>query len=282
MLSKSVVEFRQNMTFLKTLEDIGIPKITGQIYTQLLENTKLSARQLANNLGISRPSVYDHLKTLMKESLVSEMTEEGKTFFVATDKKSLTRFVDDKLEKLSASKKAIEKELAKMHTKKDSVEPRIQFFSGVDGLKNVLQDMLWRENIETLTMWPISDMVKILGKEYLENLNRKRIRNKISIRGIWPKDKAVKFKEYPFLGVGSKHLRELRFAPKGMTWNMSYWQYEDKVAFISSSNECFGFIVQSRDFVSLIKANFEAVWAIAKPIPAEPKYTDLFIKTITN
>lgn len=109
-------------------------------------------------------------------------------------------------------------------------------------------------------MWPISEMVDILGREYIADLNRRRIRQKISIRGVWPRDKSVDLKEHPFLGIGKGHLRELRFAPKEMIWNMSCWLYADKVAFISSRQEFFGLVIHSKDFVELQKAQFEVIW----------------------
>jgi len=161
-----------------------------------------------------------------------------------------------------------------------NIEPKIKFYSGAEGVKQVLRDMLWYKNIETLTMWPMSEMVEILDKEYLADLNRKRIRRNISIKGIWPESKAVNLKEYPFLGVGKKHLRELRIAPKNMRWNMSYWLYEDKVAFISSRQEGFGFVVHSKDFSDLIRTQFEVIWEISKRIKPQSKYTDKFLETI--
>ena len=39
---------------------------------------------------------------------------------------------------------------------------------------------------------------------------------------------------------------------------MSYW-YADKVAFISSRQETFGFVIHSRDFAEMMKAQFEVI-----------------------
>ena len=161
-----------------------------------------------------------------------------------------------------------------------TIEPKIKIYSGADGVRKVLNELLWCHDIETYTMWPISNMVDVLGKDYLEHLNRVRIKNKVSIKGLWPHNKKVQLKEFPFLGVGGGHLRELRTAPKEVVWDMSYWIYGDKVAFISSKRELFGFVVHSRDFVDLLKTQFNVIWKLSKQIKAEPKYTDNFLKTI--
>lgn len=264
----------------KILEEIGLSENSIRVYMRLLEGESFSARQLAENLNIPRPSVYDNLKILINKGLAVEHDEENKKIFTAADVKNLPQLLKSKRETLEKFETEIKKILPLLNKQTKNIEPKIKFYSGAEGIRQVLRDMLWYENIETLTMWPISEMVEILGKDYLADLNRKRIRQNISIKGIWPENKAVNLKEYPFLGVGKKHLRELRLAPKSMLWNMSYWLYEDKVAFISSRQESFGFVISSKDFSELIRTQFEVIWKISKPIKPQPKYTDKFLETI--
>lgn len=262
------------------LRDIGLPENAIRIYLRLAETGRSSARQIAENLNLPRATIYDNLKFLFENGLVIEQEEEGKKMFCVDDTKNLLYFVKTKIELLEDREKKIKDLLPALSINAGAFDPKIKFYSGVVGMKQVLKDMLWYENIETLTMWPISEMVEILGDEYLQNLNRRRIRQNISIRGIWPQDKMVDFKRFPYLGIGKGHLRELRLAPKEMNWSMSYWLYADKVAFISSKLEGFGFVVNSRDFVDLIKTQFEVIWKLSKPIKAQPQYTDEFLKTI--
>lgn len=264
----------------KILKDLDFSENCILIYNRLLETGASSARQLAENLNLPRPTVYDNLNLLFNSGLVLEKKEDNKKLFAADDVKNLKNLVRSKIEKLKENEKTINNLLPNLILKTKALEPKIKFYSGVEGIKNVLKDLLWYENIKTTTMWPISEMVKILGRDYLANLNRRRIRQEISIRGIWPRDKKVDFKTCPFLGVGQGHLRELRLAPKEMNWNMSYWQYADKVAFISSGAENFGFVIHSRDFVNLLKTQFEIIWKISQPIKPQPQYTDEFLKSV--
>ena len=113
----------------------------------------------------------------------------------------------------------------------------------------------------------------------MEQLNRRRIRQHITIRGIWPRDQVVNLERNQFLGVGAKHLRTMRLAPSGVTWPMSYWLFADRVAFISSAREGFSFLVTSQDFVKLIRVQFEALWQQSKPfVPSV--YRDTFLPTV--
>ncbi|MFA4834220.1 MAG: helix-turn-helix domain-containing protein [Patescibacteria group bacterium] len=262
------------------LKEMGFSDNSIRVYIRLLETGYSSARQLAENLSMARPTVYDNLKLLINDGLVIEKDEENKKLFGIDDVKNLQNLMKAKIEKLKKNEQMINELLPNLNSKVNALQPKIKFYSGVDGIKQVLKDLMWNKNIKTLTMWPISEMIDFLGKDYIEELNRRRIRQNISIRGIWPRDKVIDFKNFPFMGVGKGFLRELRTAPKGMTWSMSYWLYEDKVAFISSKNECFGFVIHSREFAELIKAQFEQIWPLAKPIKPEPQYTDKFLKTV--
>lgn len=262
------------------LKNLNIPETATRIYLRLLEIGVSSARQLAENLNIPRPSVYDNLKILINLGLVTEQDKENKKLFKVDDVKNLSHLVKDKIDNLQQQEKKLKGLIPTLGKQLDYLEPKIKFYSGQEGVRHALNDILWYENITTLVIWPISEMIEVLGADYLWENNRKRIKQKIFLRTIWPQDKAVKFKQYPFLGITKEFYREIRLAPKGMTWNMGLWAYADKVAFISSRKESFGFTVTSRDFTELIKSQFELVWPLCKKIQVDPKDTASFLKNL--
>jgi len=262
------------------LKNIGLSETTSRIYLRLLELGTTSARQLAENLNIPRPSVYDNLKILIRLGLVTELEQDNKKLFQVDDINNLSRLVKDKIENLQQQEKKIKQIMPTLSRQLDYLEPKIKFYSGAEGIRRALNDLFWYENIETLCIWPISEMIEVLGADYLLENNRKRIKRKISIRAVWPQDKVVKFKQFPFLGVSKEFFREIRLASKDMTWNMGYWLYADKVAFISSRKESFGFTVHSRDFTELMKSQFELVWPLCQKIKVNPKDTESFLKSL--
>ena len=52
-----------------------------------------------------------------------------------------------------------------------------------------------------------------------------------------------------------------------------YFLYKNKAAFISSSKENFGFIIESQEFVEIFKSQFEFLWKSCKPIKNEESST---------
>lgn len=266
--------------FTKTFKELGLSSITQQVFCDLLEKGASSARQLSDRLSIPRPSVYDNLKILIQNGLVTERDEENKKIFSIDDINNIPSLLQEKIAVLQNEKKTMEQLLPSLLQKVDFVEPKIRFYSGTEGVKQAMNHIMLNWDIETIIMWPMSEMMELLGKEYLEELNKKRIKRNISIRGIYPADKKLNYKDYPFLGVGSGHLREIRIAPKNMTWNMGFWMYEDKVAFLSSRKEMFSFVIHSKDFADLMRTEFNEIWKISKPVKSDPQNTDIFLKSI--
>ncbi len=266
--------------FEKIFSELGLSLNCQRIFSYLVENPPTHARQIAEHLDIPRPSIYDYLRILIEKGLITERYEENKRVFCIDDVKNIPMLLEQKIETLQTEKKKIEKVLPSLLNQTNFFEPKMKFYTGPEGMKQVLNQMMLYRDIETILMWPMSEMLSVFGKSYLENLNKQRIKQNISIRGIYPQDKKVNYKENPFLGIGGRHLREIRFAPKGMTWNMGYWLFKDKIAFLSSHKEGFGFIIHSKDLAELQKAQFEAIWEISKPAKPEPQHTDQFLKSI--
>lgn len=250
--------------FSKIFRELDLSLLSEKVFNELLDKGASTAKQLADRVNIPRPSVYDHLKILIQIGLVMEKIVDGKKVFLVDDLKNIKELLDSKIKLLQEEKRKFEISLPSLLNKAMFIEPQIKFYSGREGVKQVLNHIMTNRNIETELFWPMSEMLKVLGPEYLEELNTKRIQRNIYLRAIWPLDKKVDIRKYPYLAGDENHLRDLRFAPKGMTWNMGYWMYENRVAFLSSEKEGFGFVIHSKEFADLMRLQFEQMWKIAQ------------------
>lgn len=266
--------------FKKIFKELNLPANSLRIFEELVESGASTARHLSIKLDIPRPSIYDNVKVLIERGLVTERSEGGRKVFSIDNIKNIPDLLQTKINSLTVEKAHFQDLLPSLLKRADSIEPKIKFYSGIESLKQVLNHIMLHRDIDTVLMWPISNVIGMFGKEYLAELNKKRINRNISIRAIYPKNAKVNLKENPFLGVGDGHLREVRIAPKEMHWDMGYWMYEDKVGFISSQKEAFGFVVQSRDFTQLLKTQFDQIWKTAKPVKPQPNYTDKFLEGV--
>lgn len=271
----------ENVALQPLFEQLGISENAYRIYVYLMENGATGARALGANLDIPRPSVYDYLDILIQKGLVTERFETNKRLFQVDDVRNISHLLVQQIQLLQKTKNGFEEMLPHLLKQDNSVEPKIRFYSGVEGVRQVLNDMmLWHHDIDTWALWPIADMLQILGKEYHEEFTRRRIKQRLHVYGLWPQDKRVSLRENTFLGVGKEFFRDVRVAPKGMTWSMGYWIYADKVAFVSSRKETFGFVIHSKDFAETQKAQFRAIWDISKPVSPNAAHTKSFLETV--
>ncbi|MCA9356673.1 hypothetical protein KC872_00530, partial [Candidatus Kaiserbacteria bacterium] len=172
----------------------------------------------------------------------------------------LDRYVRDKIEALEARREALLEDLPSLLAQAQSVQPKIQFFEGTEGVQQMMKDMLWYDGGVVKSFWPYKQMIDILGTEFLIWFNERRIKRNIHISSIWPQSdrKAVNIFSEQDTYVTK------RFALSGQKTKMSYLIYGDKTIFVSSSKEAFGFLVQSVEFSELMEMLFNSLWSTAK------------------
>ncbi|HWQ59797.1 MAG TPA: helix-turn-helix domain-containing protein [Candidatus Fimivivens sp.] len=249
------------MTNIKgILSDVGVPDPAQELYISLLEQGDATARTLSHRTGITRTSVYDHIKTLRSMGLVIERLIEGTTMFAVSDVRRLSTLLGDRVDRLVSRKETLDKNLESLIRKSASVQPKIRYFEGEEGVKQLMKDILWYDDIPLLLYWPYEQMLDFLGEKFLLWFNdRRKVRN-IPIQTIWATEKGKKTASIFDDGEDV----ERRFLSQKGAPTMSYILYDQKVAFISSNKESFGFIVESAEFAALQKLQFDTLWAAAK------------------
>lgn len=242
------------------LDDLGIIESAQKIYISLLRDGDAAARLLSKRTGITRPSVYDQIKELRAKGLIAERNMEGKTYFSASDIKQLDRLLEEKIEKLETGRNTLNEVISQL-AKTQSTQPKIRFFEGSNGAQQLLKDILWFDNITLSIFWPYQEMLEILGTDFLQWFNERRVRREIKIKTIWPYSEMKKSKH---IFTGNDDYVARKYAKPNQVFSMGYLIYENKTAFISSAKEAFGFIVESNEFADLMKMQFESLFAGAK------------------
>lgn len=242
------------------LADLGIIESAQKIYISLLRDGDAAARLLSERTGITRPSVYDQIKELRTKGLITERDINGKTYFSASDIKYLDRLLEEKIENLQAGRKNFKEAILSL-ANKQSATPKIKFFEGSDGARQMLKDILWHDETTLLIFWPYQEMLEMLGADFLQWFNERRARRGIKIKTIWPHNE-IKKSRHIFANDKDDVIR--KYAKPGQKFSMGYLIYENKTAFISSAKEAFGFIVESNEFADLMKMQFEFLFAGSK------------------
>ena len=241
------------------LTTLGISENAQRVYIELITEGETTPRLLAQRLGMSRPSAYDQIAYLKERGLVTVRDLENKTFVAHSDIEILSRMLSDKRTEVEKEEKELALIADSLKKQTRTTAPRIKFFEGTEALRQALHDILWSNKTDIVALWPYEEMLAMLGKEFLVSFNEKRIRQKISLKTLWVgKQKNQKnIWEDNDTGIERRHLPHAEVG-------MGYTIYEDKVIFISSKKECFGFIISSHDFSTMMRFQFEALWSSAK------------------
>ncbi len=244
-------------TVTKLLGHLGIGDGAQKIYLSLIRDGQASPRLLSQRTGITRPSVYDQLKVLMTHDLVVELDIEGKAVYAAGDVKRLDAAVREMIEELEVGRVQFEKELPALLSRTETVQPKIRFFEGKEGVMQLMKDILWHDHFTLHIVWPYKEMLSVLGEDFLLWFNERRMKRGIKVASIWPHALRTS-RSHIFTHDGPDV--ERRYAEKGQIGKMGYLIYKNKVAFVSSGAEGFGFIVESTEFTSLQTMHFENLW----------------------
>ena len=266
----------------KALSRLGLKDQETKVFLFLLENGEQTAGNLAKKTGLSRPSLYGFVRKLQKLGIVIESQKNGIKTFLPGSKEKVTAILEEEIKQLEKGKSDIEKIFEQVQVGGLTTSPKFLLFEGREGLQNLLKDVLLYRDIQTMSYWPIKSILDIVTPEYFKNQTTERMKRGIYVRAIWPQNQAVDIKKYTFMGGGGKFLRETRLAPKEIAFSMGYWIYANKVAFISSKKEAFGFIVESAEFVEMLSSQFELVWNASTKIAGQEEDGEAYIKEITK
>lgn len=276
----------QDDNIMNSLNDIlialGFSAEEIRVYSALLEHGPTAVGALSKKLGVVRSSLYGILKRLQDGGLIAQSQRAGVKLFSAQEPEKISLLFEQRIEDLRRKQEVYNAILPTLRAKRSSslLKPTFQLFEGEEGMRNILKDMLLYHDLETQAFWPIKQMIDVLSPDFFRYLNKIRIESNLYTRAIWPQKQTVDVAEHPYLGVGKSFQREIRIAPPEIDCSMGYWIYGNKVAFISSRREAFGFIIESAELVELLLTQFEMIWKVSKPLEVNAEATEAFLKGV--
>ncbi len=253
-ICKNVDEFRQlcyNVP-MKTdvisaaLRRLEMSEAEQTIYISLLRDGRATARMLADRTGLTRPSVYDQLKKLLTLNIVVELAVEGKAHFAAADIKYLESLLSDRIDRLEQSRESLLAALPDITATLDTVVPKIRFFEGEEGMKQLLKDIMWHEHTTVVALWNDTEMSKMYDSAFLVWWHERRKIRRIRIEWLVGQNSLDKNPRYYIDDFDT-----ITYTTASKVPAMTRLTYAHKVVCISSQKEAFGFIVESQEFATL-------------------------------
>jgi hypothetical protein len=145
-------------------------------------------------------------------------------------------------------------------------KPKFFIHEGGNAYKSIFRDLLSEKPDILYGYWPMNSMFDLVPEEDLRSYHRKRVRGGTRVQVLWPTSRKISKKSFDdlFYGDEKHNLREIRLLPKGIDQTIGYMIYGNKVAFISSDKEQYGFVIDSKDLAQSLKSQFKYIWKQSK------------------
>ncbi|MDD5463848.1 MAG: helix-turn-helix domain-containing protein [Candidatus Moranbacteria bacterium] len=237
---------------LKDLERIGLNQKEVSVYLAALELGEANIQQIAKKSGVKRTTAYDIIESLKKKGLINQSVRGKKILFSASDPRKLEDEVDEQKHIL----KRIMPQLLSMANALDS-KPKVSFFEGYDGIKDVYKDTLHYGDSELLA-WVSDDAVAAFDVDFLDKVYLpKRVEKKIWVRAIAPDVEEMRgYKEVDEKSLRKTRLADAQIFPMRVEINL---YGKNKIA-VMSFEEKFGMIIESQKIFETLQSIFEMNW----------------------
>lgn len=236
----------------KKLENLGLNEKEAKVYLASLELGQTNVQRLAKKSGVKRTTLYDIIESLKGKGLLSFVAKGKKTLYFAED----PRVLEQQIEGKKAFLKKIMPELLSIANVLDK-KPKIRYFEGIEGIKEVYKDTLNYPGRELLA-WVSEEAVLAFDEKFLnEYYLPKRIEKKIWVRAVAP-DKPYMQK---YKGLDEKSLRRTKlFSMEDFLVEVEINLYGDNKIAIISFGEKISLIIESQKIFNTLKSIFELNW----------------------
>lgn len=256
-------EFGQQNNTAITLAKLGISEIEQKVYLYGITVPPLVVSSLARLIGLTRSNAYNVIESLQLKGLCWNLgSEYGRKIMFASPEKLLTLY-QEKVKDLKILEKDIEQISLSLKEQKYSgpiVQPRVQYFEGIEGVKKLYTDSLTSKDKLVRTA-VYEGIYERFGKEYVTDYIKRRYKKEIKNKILYAESLDVFDKKYEF---DPTHNREVRIPPKSINFDSMIMIYDSRVAIITMANEIFGTLIESVDYSNTMKSWFDTIWNISK------------------
>ncbi len=237
----------------RNLEAFGLTEKESRVYLALLELGEATIGAIAKKSAIKRTTLYDVVENLKKSGLVGSVKKGKKSLYFAEDPRTL----EGKLEEKRESLQKMLPELLSIANFLDN-KPKIRFYEGKEGIKEVYKDTLKHKDQELLA-WVSEEAVSAFDLEFLSSYYLpRRIEKKIWVRAIAPK--LPYMEQYQGEDVASLRRTKL-IDPEDFPLLVEINLYGRNKIGIMSFSEQTSLIIESDRIFRTLKSIFEHQWS---------------------
>ncbi len=248
-----------NLNLQTTLAQLGFSEKETKVYVALLELGTGTASEIARGAGILRTTAYNILDILAGKGLVKLTGKEPKAEYLALPPEKIIDYLKKEIkgfqEKLDRASE-LAPQLKSIHNVAE--RPKIKFYEGKDGLKEVYEDTLTSTE-EIKAFASVDDMHQALP-DYFPDYYKRRAKKGIAIKAIIPATEMATERAKQ----NKEELRTMVLVPKDKFYFSPEINIYDNKVMIASWREKLGIIIESEEIADAMKKIYELSWLGAK------------------
>lgn len=242
---------------LTKLNELGFKSDEARVYIAVLELGGSYVSVIAKKANVHRVNCYKILDDLVKKGLLYSFTKNGVKNYAVENPRIILQQQEERLEQT----KLLLPELLSV-TNSLAYKPKIQYYEGRDGIKNIFEDTLTADK-EMLGYTNFEAIPKIVTEEYLKKYARRKIEKGIKSRMLSPLSKpGLSYLKKYYPENFDQNLVEIFFInPKQFPFEYEITIYGNRVAIISlNPEELIGLIIESPVYAKTQRAIFNLAW----------------------
>ncbi|PID70666.1 hypothetical protein CSB37_01110 [bacterium DOLZORAL124_38_8] len=249
----------------EVLKKIGLSEKEIKIYLVSLSLGVQPASNIARRTGISRSSVYDILKGLMKKGLVNKRDRAGVTVFEVLSPENLLVFLEQEKEsfikKTETEKQLVENilPLLKSIEIKSETKPKVKFFEGKVGLRQAYLQTLKCSEKKIRAYANAEEMHKGLPN-FFPKYYQHRTKANIWIDTICP-DNEISVQRKQFDAVENREIRLIDAQKFDFSPEINV--FDNKILY-ASWKEQMAILIESEEIAEFHKKMFDLLWGKLK------------------
>ena len=232
------------------LRSLGLTENEALVYLATLELGEANMQELARKSGVKRTSIYNFIDELKERGLLIETIKKKRKIYSSVTPDQLIEIEKTRLAELEYTLPELRAIQNKTKTK-----PRVRFYDGMEGIKEVYADTLQDKN-EILAFEDLEHMYIGLPKSFYEWYPAERARRGIPFRSITRDSKEARL-------LTQKNIKLLRKSKliSSADWKTEINIYGDKVAMMSlRTKNPFCVLIEDHDIAETLRSAWNELW----------------------
>ena len=237
------------------LRNLNLTQAQADVYIAALELGQSTIQALSRKSKVKRTSIYAFIEELKERGFLLQTTKKKRTLYSAAHPEYLIELEKSRV----AEMQSVLPELLAVYNK-PRTKPRIVFYEGLDGIKEVYADTLKEKAM--IVGWSDYEQSKKIMGSYYQTYAEARSKSGILFKVIARDTAAARQK----VASKNRELRDIRIGSLGGITTEVY-VYGNKVAMISfRSSPLFAVIIEDHSMAETLRFIWEDAWSkLAKP-----------------